>query len=729
MERKVELLAPAGSIESFYAAVNSGADSVYLGGKNFNARYNSQNFNDEEMKHIIQYAHNKNVKVYVTLNIILKDSEIAKVLNYAVYLYENDVDAVIVQDLGLLYLINKHIPHLPVNISTQSVVYDEFGVKFFEKYNVDKVIMARELSLKQLKEIAKNTDASLEVFIHGALCACYSGQCYMSSFLGGRSGNRGKCAQPCRLNYSFYDKENKTIESDYEAIPVLSMKDFIGGETVVELIEAGITTFKIEGRMKGPEYTSSVVEYYRKIIDNCISGDKIKKDEVIELEKRAISTFSRGYTNGYLMPSIKDDMFARTSSGIKGDNIDIIVDEVKDKTKEFSFYRRRKIDFKINLKIGERAILTAYDDSNTVTVYSEDVCELSLKNPATDILIREQLGKLGNTIYNLGNIEIVKDDNVFIKKSTLNHMRRESTEELYSKKAVVYNRQLMGEISNEDIFDFNKNIRKKKPTISLKINSNEEFHIIDKIKMKRVYFPYDLDLDAIKKLDGIEKYLWIPNIVSKNQYNIFKEKINYYEEIFDGVCVNNIGSLYFFKEYSNLKIHCGSFFNIINSFSAQLIKEIGIESFSYSFEANIKDIGSIKNNIDIESEIVVYAYVQLMVMKNCPMSIVRNCKNSEDCNTCNYNTKYALKDRKGVYFNIERKNRLTNIYNSVPLTLIDKTYDFVRMGIKYFYVDTKWEDNIEDIIDALYCEINGIQTEKVLNENKFTRGHYLKNIL
>ncbi|MDD2397789.1 MAG: U32 family peptidase, partial [Tissierellia bacterium] len=332
----VELLAPAGSIESFYAAVNSGADSVYLGGKFFNARHNSRNFDNEEMKHIVKYAHNKGVKVYVTMNTVLKDNEITDALNYAIFLYENDVDAVIVQDLGLLYLINKYIPDFPVNISTQAAVYNEFGVKFFEELNVKKIIMARELSIQELKKVVKNTDTDLEVFIHGALCTCYSGQCYMSSFLGGRSGNRGKCAQPCRLSYSFFDKEQNREIEDYNTIPLLSLKDFIAGETIYELIEAGIKTFKIEGRMKGPAYTSSVVEYYKQIIDNYYSGNNI---DSTYLKDKAMATFSRGYTNGYLKPSKDDEMYAKLSSGVKGENIEEIEEDVKDKAQEYSKHR------------------------------------------------------------------------------------------------------------------------------------------------------------------------------------------------------------------------------------------------------------------------------------------------------------------------------------------------------------------------------------------------------
>jgi putative protease len=728
MEKKLELLAPAGSIESFYAAVNSGANSVYVGGKSFNARQNSQNFDNDEMMDIIRYAHNKGVKVYVTLNIVLKDDEVLDALNYAVFLYENDVDAIIVQDLGMLYLIKKYIPSLEVNVSTQSAIYDEYGVKFFDRYKVNKVIMARELSLGQLKEAVKNTNTNLEVFIHGALCTCYSGQCYMSSFLGGRSGNRGKCAQPCRLNYSFYDKENDSLVDELSVMPILSMKDFKAGETVTDLIDAGISTFKIEGRMKGPEFTAAVVEYYRKIIDNYLSG---KKEDMGVLENRAISTFSRGYTNGFLKPSPDDEMFAKTSSGVKGDDLDLIAEEIRDKTEEFSKYRRTDVDFEITLRVGEPAVLHANDGKSSVTIKSKDICETSINNPATEEIIKEQLGKLGSSIYNLRNLKINKDDNVFLRKSTLNKIRREATEYLFEEGALSHNRPNMEELSYADVFDFNIKKPKAAPKISLKINYDHEINtdIIDPVKVKRVYVPYNLDMELAKQIEGVEKYLWIPNIVSKVEYTLFKQNMELYEDIFDGVCVNNPGSFHFFRQKSKMKIHCGSTFNIINTFSVELLKDKEASGFTFSVEANIRDMESVLSNTDMQSEIVSYAYVQLMVMKNCPMSLLKKCKNQDDCETCSYKDKYLLKDRKGVYFNIERENRLTHIYNSVPLTLIGKTSDFIRSGIEYFFIDTKWEENIEEIIDAIYCELNGVQTANVLKENNFTRGHYLKNIL
>ncbi len=725
MKQKTELLAPAGSIESFYAAVNSGADSVYLGGKLFNARHNSQNFDNEEMKHIISYAHNKNVKVYATLNIVLKDTEVVDALNYALFLYENDVDAVIVQDLGMLYLIRKFIPGLPVNISTQAAVYDEYGVKFFEHYDVSKVIMAREMSLEQLKETVKNTDTDLEIFIHGALCACYSGQCYMSSFLGGRSGNRGKCAQPCRLSYSFYDREKEELNDSLEVFPVLSLKDFIGGETINELIDAGITTFKIEGRMKGPEYTSAVVEYYRKVIDNYYTEEK---SSLGELEERAIATFSRGYTNAYLKPSKDDEMFARTSSGVKGSSIDEIREETKDKIREFSGFRRNKLNFDLTLKVGEQAVLKAMDGKNTVVVKSEEACETSLKNAATDEMIHEQLGKLGNSIYELDTLNIYKEENVFIRKSTLNQLRRDASDLLYEKGSVHYNRTESEKVTADSAFPSAVSKKEVKPSISLKINGDDEIYLADRIKVKRLYVPYDLNMESVKNIDVEEKYLYLPNIVSKEQYDIFKKNMKQYEEIFDGVLVNNAGSFYFFSENSSLKLHCGPFFNIINSFSASLLKERGAEGFTFSVEANIRDMESMRNST-MKTEIAAHEYVQLMVMKNCPMSLMKNCKNMQDCNVCSYRNKYSLKDRKGVYFNVEREHRLTHIYNSVPLSVIGKTEDFVRLNIEYFLIDTKWLESPEEVIDTLYCEINGVRTLNILKENNFTRGHYFKNIL
>jgi len=389
------------------------------------------------------------------------------------------------------------------------------------------------------------------------------------------------------------------------------------------------------------------VEYYRKVIDNYYTEEK---SSLGELEERAIATFSRGYTNAYLKPSKDDEMFARTSSGVKGSSIDEIREETKDKIREFSGFRRNKLNFDLTLKVGEQAVLKAMDGKNTVVVKSEEACETSLKNAATDEMIHEQLGKLGNSIYELDTLNIYKEENVFIRKSTLNQLRRDASDLLYEKGSVHYNRTESEKVTADSAFPSAVSKKEVKPSISLKINGDDEIYLADRIKVKRLYVPYDLNMESVKNIDVEEKYLYLPNIVSKEQYDIFKKNMKQYEEIFDGVLVNNAGSFYFFSENSSLKLHCGPFFNIINSFSASLLKERGAEGFTFSVEANIRDMESMRNST-MKTEIAAHEYVQLMVMKNCPMSLMKNCKNMQDCNVCSYRNKYSLKDRKGVYFN------------------------------------------------------------------------------
>ena len=731
MNNNVELLAPAGSKESFYAAINSGANAVYLGGKNFSARQYSENFSNEELAEIVKYAHNKNVKVYVTVNTILKDTELVDALNYIFYLYEIDVDAVIVQDLGLIYLISKYLPDFNINISTQATIYDKYGVEFFSFVNnINKFILSRELSLDQIKNVANSTDSDIETFIHGALCMCYSGQCYFSSFLGGRSGNRGKCAQPCRLNYSFFNDKNKSTIEKYDEKPLLSLKDFKAGASVCDLIEAGVKTLKIEGRMKNPEYTAIVVEYYRRLLDNYNQNTDY---DLSVIEKKVESVFSRGFTNGYLNNG-KEDMFAGVSTGSKGSDIDDIIDEIKEKTNPYSVCRRNNIDLGIEIKIGNKIKLIAKDDNHEVIVYSDEIVEESIKNPVTKDIIEEQLNKLGNTVFKLNNLQIDFDENAFARKSTLNQLRREAVDKLYELKANVYKRNKVDRISKIELF--NKAQREnKKPTISFKINSVDDIKYIDNTKIGRVYVPYNLDVSSVINIKNVEKYLYIPNVVTEDTYDYLISNLKRYEDIFDGVCVNNIGTYRFFEKHSKLKIHCGYFFNVINTYNAIALQEKGANGITFSVEANIKDIESISEHTDIKTELVSYAYVQLMTMKNCPFSVVKGCKSSGNCSVCEYRTGYKLKDRINVNFNIEREaeNKLTTLYNSVPLTTIGKTNEFLDYDINYYFIDSKWAEDIKSVIDVLDKEIKDKYVENdeydILKSNSFTRGHYFKNIL
>lgn len=296
---KIEILAPVGSVESLYAAVENGADAVYLGGKLFNARQYASNFTDEDLKNAVKYAHLRNVNVYITANILLDDYELKDIIDYLIFLYNIDVDAVIVQDLGLARIIKELFPDFEVHGSTQMSINNYKGVQLLEELGFNRVVLARELSTEDIRYIKDHTNIELEAFIHGALCVSYSGQCLMSSLIGGRSGNRGTCAQPCRMPYSIVStKDNKIISSKYEEKYLLSPKDLNTVEYLKEIIDAGIVSLKIEGRMKKPEYVAVIVNGYRKELDRIFG---IHNERLSEREHKDIAQmFNRGFTKGYI---------------------------------------------------------------------------------------------------------------------------------------------------------------------------------------------------------------------------------------------------------------------------------------------------------------------------------------------------------------------------------------------------------------------------------------------
>ncbi len=298
MNDYIEILAPAGNMDSLHAAVENGADAVYLGGKLFSARQNAGNFDKDELNKAVKYAHRRNVKIYVTVNTLLDDNEIDEILDYLAYLYNIDVDAVIVQDLGLIKLIKEILPELRLHASTQMTINNYKGVKFLEELGFDRVVLAREISLNEIKFIKEKTNIDLEAFVHGALCICYSGQCLMSSLIGGRSGNRGRCAQPCRMPYSIIKLDNKEILSkEFDNKYILSTKDLNTIDYLDDIIKSGITSLKVEGRMKKPEYVSIIVNKYKKALESLDNNSKLTQHD----KKEILQIFNRGFTKGYIL--------------------------------------------------------------------------------------------------------------------------------------------------------------------------------------------------------------------------------------------------------------------------------------------------------------------------------------------------------------------------------------------------------------------------------------------
>ncbi|MFA7573415.1 MAG: peptidase U32 family protein, partial [Lutispora sp.] len=262
---KIELLAPAGNFESLVAAVESGADAVYFGGTKYNARASANNFDEDTLAKAVRYAHIRNVKIYITVNILISDDEITDALEYIEFLYNNDVDGLIVQDLGLLFLIKRYFPDIPVHCSTQMTIHNKDGVAILKNLGADRFVLAREINIKEINNLVKDTNAEIEIFVHGALCVSYSGQCLMSSLIGGRSGNRGKCAQPCRKAYSIVNLDNDISSNSPNKTYLLSMKDLNTIERLDEIVKSGVKSLKIEGRMKRPEYVAIVVKHYKDV--------------------------------------------------------------------------------------------------------------------------------------------------------------------------------------------------------------------------------------------------------------------------------------------------------------------------------------------------------------------------------------------------------------------------------------------------------------------------------
>src|SRR5699024_5891901 len=307
-------------MESLFAAVENGADAVYLGGKLFNARQFADNFSLEELKKVVEYAHLRNVKVYITVNILIDNEEVEETLNYVKYLYEIDVDGLIVQDIGLAYAIRKIFPDFNLHASTQMTINNLAGTIFLEELRFKKVVLSRELSLREIKYIKENSNIPLECFIHGALCISYSGQCLMSSIIGGRSGNRGKCAQPCRMPYTLVNYKDDTIVSEeFSKKYLLSPKDLNTIKDLDKLIDSGISSLKIEGRMKRPEYVATIVSKYRKVLDYGV--ESITKED----RNRMLQIFNRGFTKGYILDDYGKDMISFYSQ----DNRGIYVGKVK----------------------------------------------------------------------------------------------------------------------------------------------------------------------------------------------------------------------------------------------------------------------------------------------------------------------------------------------------------------------------------------------------------------
>ena len=777
--RKVELLAPAGSIESLYAAINNGADAVYLGGSKFSARAYASNFDNETMKKAVDYCHSYGVKIYVTMNTLLKEKELNEAIKYVGYLYEIGVDALIVQDLGLVNLIQEKYNDFEIHASTQVTIHNGEGAIYFKEKGFTRIVLSRELSLEEIKHISKDLNIETEMFIHGALCVCYSGQCLMSSMIGGRSGNRGRCAQPCRMEYTL--KSNNMGE---KKAYLLSPKDMCTIENIKDIIDSGAYSLKVEGRMKRPEYVAGVVENYRKAIDKEYYN---KKFNVQEGKKVLRQLFNReGFSTAYLRKNIGKDMMSYKfpkNTGVEIgkvlDNGEVILKEslslgdgIRFKDKGFTLskilknkqevkkaeigdrvtlfpkeykkgeilYRtsskelflsleesikpymkkislRGEVDFKVNFKIK---LKTSF--MGKIYEVEGDIVEKASNKPLDKERIINALKKSGEYPYKLENIEFSAFEEGFIKIASLNNLRRELFDKILKDVTSKYRRKRdIKETLKKDI-----NLKENKElSILYTCCTKEQLKALGELKVKNIGVDLSLkskdriSLKDLEEFKDLNLYILTPEII-KEEFDLVVEEIEKASKYIKGVITSNAGIINKFKDKLYL---IGDYkLNIFNSKALEFYRE-DLNNVSLSLELNRKEIKEIGDKRAALCGI--YGKTELMVSEYCPIgsSFGGKCKD-KDCNGACMKDSFTLIDRMNEGFKVMTdKYCRSHILNSLPLNLIDEIKDLKAIGINEFRVDFK-DESENDVIEI----VNEIKGVKKVEGKKFTKGHYKRGV-
>lgn len=642
---KYEILAPAGGMESLIAGVRSGANAVYLGGKLFNARRNAGNFDDDELKKAVEYCRQRGVKVYLTLNTLISDNEFENAYNTVKDALTAGVDGFIIQDIGVAKMIKEHFPQAKLHASTQMSIMTPQGVKFAEDIGFSRVVLPREMSLEEIKDIRENTNLELELFVHGALCMCVSGQCYLSSVIGSRSGNRGLCAQPCRLPFSAKGDKNEYA---------LSLKDLSLIEHLREM--DGITSLKIEGRMKRPEYVSAAVTAIKKAVDGTIADSDTKNLQ---------SVFSRsGFTDGYFTNALGSNMFGTRQKD------DVL--SAKNVLKEISHnYDNENPLIPINMhfvcKEEQPCRLTASALGRTVTINGE-IPEKAINKPMTSESLSQRLAKLGGTQFYAEKIDVELDSGLIIPVSKINELRRNAVEKL-------------SETSKKEIISKPLNIIKpadKNSVPYLTASFKNAQQIPDRHPFKYVFIPIDSSAeDFVDNRAGA--------VLPRGLFGIepdIRKKLEKLKKIgVSRVLCSNIGAYRLAKDM-NFEVFGDFGLNIYNSQSANMI-----DNPILSFELTLEQANKINAQ---NTGVIVYGKIPLMLTRNCPV------KNSIGCTECAQNGK--LTDRKGYEFEVIcSQYPCVEILNSVPIYMLDRMRE-VKTDFAHFYFSTETKKDIEKII-------------------------------
>ena len=730
---KVELLAPAGNYESFIGAINAGADAVYVGGEKFSARAYADNFDTETLCGCIRYAHLFGRRVYLTLNTLIKESEFSEIYDYVKPFYLAGLDGVIIQDFGVLRFLKSHFPNMELHASTQMAVTGAEFVALCKELGISRVVPARELSLEELKAI-RDAGIEVECFIHGAMCYCYSGMCLMSSILGGRSGNRGKCAQPCRLPYQV-SVANKEEQNTY----TLSLKDMCTIEHVPKLIKAGIDSFKIEGRMKRSEYAAGVTALYRKYIDRYYQNSEkplyISKEDKYTLEHLYMRSELH---DGYMFKHNGKEMVTKDAPNYGELDESILM---KIRAKYIGYTKKIPVSMYGYFEVDQECSLTVYTESGISVTVNGPVVSAAQKAPATVETASKQLTKFGNTHFKLQNIDISIQGETFLPNGVLNALRREALEKLEEEiifdffpelavrksmdltvKGTEANKQVSLS-SKKDIENLEVSNLEDKITVLVK-TQEQLYEVCNHAIITRINILYLEDAAMEAYLSGMYRVPETVKIAYAMPYILRSKDISgvraYLQKLFKAdislVLVRNVESLSLMHQLQEEKT-----FSIITDASlycwnmeAKLALKEYAEKVTLPLELNSKELRDLRSK---NTEQIIYGYIPLMITANCIY------KTNEKCQIAvGGEHRATLKDRYGKTFTAltSCKYCYNTIYNSVPLSL-HKKYNKSNQG--YCRLQFSIEDGlaVQNILNYYEKWIQDISDEFPVKE--YTTAH------
>lgn len=779
---RAELLAPAGTYESLKAAVAAGADAVYAGGARFGARAYAENFTEEALLKAIDFCHLHGSKLYLTVNTLLKDAEIEELYDYLLPYYREGLDAVIVQDIGVLKYIREAFPKLDIHASTQMTLCGADGAKFLASAGASRIVTSRELSLEEIRAIHRETSIEIESFVHGALCYCYSGQCLTSSLIGGRSGNRGRCAQPCRLPYQAEGREGF----------LLSPKDICTLEILPEILDAGVYSLKIEGRMKRAEYTAGVVRIYRKYLD-IVLAHGCKEYQVSEYDKKELmALYNRGgFSTGYyemrngremmsmkranhfgteaarvtavrrgsltvraLEPLHKGDMLENTvlsgdtaqgaslslklpEAELRGIRPGMILHRTRDEfllaelnRKYIQTERKEKINGKLMISGGQPVILNVIMGKISISVKGE-VPQVSQNRPLSALAVKKQIEKTGNTPFVFEHLEIHLEDGLFLPLQSLNELRRRALDELERKLTGVWKRNNAGKKPH---IKLPHNAERAAHRLNASVETTAQLEALCKVPgISNIYIECTI-LETPLRTEQAEKWAGLCHAAGKSCYYVLprifradtKALYSRHEslkalELFDGVLFRNYEEFFFLQKYGYTKARIPDYnMYTYNRYAEEFWKERGIAQTTAPLELNDRELAvrGCKN-----SEILVYGHLPMMVSAQCVRKNVDKCRKQSGF--------LYLKDRKGKRFPVKNSCSFCYnvIYNHVPLALFGNKKELdalapASLRLSFTIEPPEKAAGIAQAFAEKFVEVRNIEYDF----GDFTRGHFKRGV-